>query len=177
MNWTDEDILRRNREVLGIGRVVGIDNVRMERDAHGEEVLKFTEYRSLDPVKPDLMPEWMFEAEATRILEEDGWRALRTDPVSDRGRGKGFGEIGMADHIYLRYARMPIEVPIEARILVDVLWVEFKSAKGKPTSKQLEWHTKERARGALTLIAGVDFPPNVEGFKSWYRASGLQRNG
>jgi len=120
----------------------------------------------------DLRPEWMIEAECTRLLEEDGWRALRTDPVSDRGRGKGFGELGMADHLYLRYWRWSENSAWQA----DVLWVEFKSANGKPKKHQLEWHAKERARGSLTWIAGVDFPASVRGFWSHYRASGLLRN-
>ena len=40
----------------------------------------------------------------------------------------------------------------------------------------MNWHTKERARGALTLIAGEDFPASVAGFIGWYQQSGLQRN-
>jgi hypothetical protein len=32
-----------------------------------------------------------------------------------------------------------------------------------------------RARGALTLIAGEDFPASVDGFRCWYAASGLRR--
>lgn len=160
-HWTDEDLRRRNREVLGIDPLGGT----------------FTRVELVDaePLK-DLMPEWMFEAEATRILEEDGWRALRTDPVSDRGRGKGFGQVGMADHCYFRYSFPSHPEPVW-RAVAEVAWIEFKSAKGKPTSKQLEWHRDERARGALTLIAGQDFPASVEGFRDWYRASGLQRNG
>ncbi len=107
------------------------------------------------------------ETACTKLLEEDDWRALRTDPVSDRGRGKGFGEIGMADHLYLRYDAIYLRA--------NVLWVEFKSAKGKPSKEQTAWHTRERARGALTWIAGEDFPASVEGFVAHYRASGLNR--
>ena len=36
-------------------------------------------------------------------LQLDGWRPIRTDPVSDRARGKGFGELGMPDYLFLRY--------------------------------------------------------------------------
>ncbi len=138
-----------------------------------------------DEVQQDLRPEWMIEAECTKLLEEDGWRSLRTDPVSDRSKGKGFGELGMADHLYFRYLdEAQIEFPSSdgrLRIAVlkspaaEVLWIEFKSANGKPAKKQLEWHQKERARGALTLIAGVDFPASVDGFKRWYASSGLKR--
>ncbi len=128
-------------------------------------------------------PEHMIEAECTRLLEQDGWRALRTDPVSDRGRGKGFGEIGMADHWYWRPAAQrsqygPIEsvaYPAVVLSLSQTLWIEFKSADGEPSKAQLKWHTIERARGALTWIAGVDFPASVAGFVAHYRASGLNR--
>jgi hypothetical protein len=122
-------------------------------------------------------PEHLIEAECTRLLEQDGWRSLRTDPVSDRGRGKGFGELGMADHLYIRYSCVAhkLETVHPGRADSDVLWIEFKSAKGKPAKHQTEWHTKERARGALTWIAGVDFPPSVQGFVMKYRQSGLNR--
>jgi hypothetical protein len=121
-------------------------------------------------------PEHMIEAECTRLLEMDGWRAISTKPVSDRGRGVGFGEVGMADHLYLRYEPVnPGEEMDSFSADTQTLWIEFKSAKGKPAKHQIEWHTKERARGALTLIAGVDFPANVAGFVEWYRRSGLDR--
>lgn len=125
------------------------------------------------------MPEALIEAECTKLLEEDGWRALRTDPVSDRGRGKGFGEVGMADHLYIRYHLGGKEQTEINRALfaewAQILWIEFKSASGKPKKHQLDWHAKERARGALTLIAGVDFPASVAGFVAWYAKSGLRR--
>ena len=111
------------------------------------------------------LPEWMIEAECTKLLEQDGWRALRTDPVSDKGRAKGFGELGMADHLYIRYLdTFRIEFPSsdgKRRIAVlkapaaEVAWIEYKSTKGKPKKHQIEWHTKERARGALTPQSGT----------------------
>lgn len=122
----------------------------------------------------DTRSEAQIEAECTKLLEEDGWRALRTDPVSDRGRGKGFGELGMADHLYVRYSFPSHPEPIW-RAVVELAWVEFKSAKGKPAKHQIAWHQKERARGALTLIAGVDFVASVQGFRDWYANSGLMR--
>jgi len=121
------------------------------------------------------VPESQIEAECTKFLEEDNWRALRTDPVSDRSRGKGFGELGMADHLYIRYApngEMGFSLDFAP---AQVLWIEFKRPGEHAKKHQTEWHMKERARGALTLIAGEDFPASVEGFRSWYAASGLQR--
>lgn len=158
MNWTEEEIAERNRRVFLSG------------------VIK------LAP-QPNVL-EALIQEEITRILSEDGWRALRTDPVSDRGRAKGFGEVGMADYLYLRYwnsadPRGP--VPGYKTRCYDPqgesLWIEFKRGRGGVLSKsQRSWHTKERSRGALTLIAGEDFPSSVEGFREFYRKSGLQRN-
>ena len=120
----------------------------------------------------------------TAFLELDRWRALKTDPVSRREWAKGFGELGMADHLYIRYVNIPLRDPADPRIVranmgaphAEVLWIEWKSKRGKPKPNQLEWHRAERARGALTLIAGEDFPATIEGFKNWYRESGLMRN-
>ncbi len=125
-------------------------------------------YRKLCTPPSDLVTasnksETDIQEECVKLMQEDGWRALRTDPVSDRGRGKGFGELGMADYLFLRDGVCPI------------LWVEFKSRKGILSSKQVEWHRNERARGFRTWIASLDFPASVEGFRAHYAASGLQR--
>jgi len=117
--------------------------------------------------------EAMIQAECTKLMQEDGWRPLRTDPVSDRSKGKGFGEVGMADYLYIRYWAWSSASKWQA----DLLWIEYKAPKGEPQKHQTEWHTKERSRGALTLIAGVDFPASVAGFTEWYKASGLNRGG
>lgn len=112
---------------------------------------------------------------------------LITDPVSNRERGKGFGELGMADRLYIRY-RTPCETRdfltdlpknINQLCTAQLIWIEWKRTRSgvatKATDHQWEWHTAERARGALTLIAGEDFPATIEGFAAWYKASGLQR--
>ena len=112
-------------------------------------------------------PEALIEAECCKFLEADGWRILKTSPVSRRGRGVGFGEIGMADTLAIRYPALA------ARHLAELLWIEWKARGGKPASHQLTWHLTERARGARTLIASVDFPASVDGFRAWYLASGL----
>ena len=121
------------------------------------------------------------------LLQADGWRMLITDPVSDKSRGKGFGEKGMADRLYIRYGFTQPGFPnmgirnanIYHRSQVELMFIEWKrTVRGratKPTQHQLDWHRDERARGALTLIAGEDFPATIEGFQVWYRDSGLQR--
>lgn len=148
---------------------------------HGRGVVCHTTPASPEPKANE--SEALIQAECTKLLEEDDWRPLRTDPVSDRSKGKGFGELGMADMLYIRYAYSTFQshcADAEQNAVArcrhsQVLWIEFKAPHGKPTSKQLEWHRNERARGALTWIAGVDFPSSIEGFKDWYRKSGLNR--
>lgn len=150
---------------MAINRGESIDEIRTTLGiAHPHEI-----YGGKSIVDSVEWPEHMIEAECTRLLEQDGWRSLRTDPVSDRSLGKGFGEMGMADHLYLRYINLRFNGESH------VLWIEFKSAKGKPAKHQIDWHTKERARGAVTWIAGVDFPASVAGFVEHYRKSGLNR--
>ena len=113
------------------------------------------------------------QAECLKILEQDGWRILITNPCSDRSKGKGFGEIGMADAMAIRYSRVR---PRDG--YSEVLWIEFKRGKGGLLSKaQRAWHIRERARGAMTIILGEDCESSVEGWRKWYRASGLQRRG
>jgi len=102
------------------------------------------------------------------LLQLDGWRPLRTDPVSDRRRGKGFGEAGMPDYLFLRYR--PGRGCQDEAAIAETLWIEFKSPHGLVSAQQRLWHRIERDRGALTLtIAAVDE------FLSWYRHSGLMR--
>ena len=129
------------------------------------------------------------------LLELDGWRNLRTDPVSDRStvqairraiarlplkpaimrlvldaidhcvRGKGFGELGMADDLFIRYLRF--------YAFSETMWIEWKGPRGTAAPHQLAWHEAERKRGAFTVIAGKDFEATVEGFWSWYLKAGL----
>lgn len=121
----------------------------------------------------------------TEFLQFDGWRAIRTDPVSDRERGKGFGEKGMPDHLYVRYnllgAYLNLPCAIGSRLSIssrrgtpsqwaEVLWIEFKRPGEKPRPHQLDWHEAERKRGALVLV--VD---DIDQFISWYKGSGLER--
>lgn len=57
-------------------------------------------YKGARPRRVPLESE--IQQQCADLLALDGWRALRTDPCSDRGRAKGFGEKGMADHLFLR---------------------------------------------------------------------------
>ena len=106
-------------------------------------------------------------------LAFDGWRRLKTNPCSDRSRGKGFGELGKADDLYVRYLRVYRSEP--QICLAHVMWIEWKSARGQLSQHQRAWTRVERLRSALVLVAGLDFPASIEGFQDWYRASGLMR--
>lgn len=108
-------------------------------------------------------------------LVYDGWRTLKTNPVSNKSRGAGFGELGMADRLYIRYgAFLGAESP-QARSVCQLMWIEWKAKDGALAPHQESWHYAERARGGFTLIAGQDFPKTIEGFQTWYRTSGLMR--
>jgi hypothetical protein len=113
------------------------------------------------------VPERLIALECEKLLQEHGWRTLRCEPTSDRGRGKGFGEVGMADTLCLRYGRKGASC--------EVMWIEWKRPGGRVGQHQLAWHIRERARGAMTAIAGVDFPASVQGFIGWYHSSGLTK--
>ena len=123
----------------------------------------------------------------TDWLALDGWRCVRTD--MPHLRGLGVSEPGMADNLYIRYDCTASELAaIKNRFgetfnnllsSASVMWIEWKRIKVRVPTKakqnQQEWHEAERARGALTLISGEDFPASIEGFCIWYAASGLQR--
>lgn len=120
------------------------------------------------------------QASCTEFLALDGWRCVRTD--MPHLRGLGVSEPGMADNLYIRYhdtrAGMTsgrIWTTAECRTGCESAWIEWKRKGGKAGQHQKEWHAKERARGALTLIAGEDFEASIEGFCLHYQASGLQR--
>lgn len=130
--------------------------------------------------------EAQIEEACTQWLMLDGWlRVIKTD--LKHLRGLGVQEPGMADRGYVRYgdggfghSRKPEahDQRVNALFLaswVQVFWIEWKRKGGKAGAHQKAWHANERAIGALTLIAGEDFPASIEGFQAWYRASGLMR--
>lgn len=122
------------------------------------------------------------------LLILDGWRIVVTDPK--HLRGLGVSEPGMPDNQYIRYKLHGYNRPTHTERTLyqewaQVMWIEWKrrdrySKKKRcwiPTKageRQREWHQRERARGALTLIAGEDFDASIEAFRKWYAKSGLQ---
>lgn len=130
------------------------------------------------------LTELQIERTCSDLLALDGWRSLKTDPVSRKEWGKGFGELGMADRLYIRYRKTWPESDVRHDGFfpwdAEVMWIEWKRIKGKnatkATTKQAEWHQAERARGAFVLLAGLHFPASIDGFKEFYRNSGLMRS-
>jgi hypothetical protein len=125
-----------------------------------------------------VIPEKNVQETVRDFMELDGWRAIRTDPVSDRARGKGFGEVGMPDYLFIRYwagyepttnARIP-ENEADLRTEAQVLWIEFKRKSKLPTVTQMQWHITEINRGALVKV--VD---DIDDYILWYKDSGLCR--
>lgn len=108
---------------------------------------------------------------ASDFLGLDGWRRIRTD--LPHLRGLGVQERGIADDLYIRYAGASSGERVSR--CDEILWIEWKAPNGVTAQHQLAWHEAERARGALTWIAGIDFPATIEGFQTHYFHSGLAR--
>ena len=121
------------------------------------------------------------------ILEWDGWRRVRLEQNFSERKRKVIGEPGMADDLFIRYLGGQKSTASDYdNFDAEVIWIEWKrllpSKRGKTWGRatkasiqQKAWHAQERARGALTLIAGEDFTATIEGFKAWYGESGLKR--
>lgn len=170
--WSEESALEAGRrlqnEILKLARVPGaVNSPNPLTEAEAKSLTRYAIAKRKS--------EREIERTCTGILKRDDWRSLKTDPVSDKRRGKGFGELGMADYLYIRYLNPPEWEESEKRRWAEVLWIEWKRHDGKAAEHQKAWHAQERARGALVLVAGEDFPASVEGFHEWYLKSGLCR--
>lgn len=115
------------------------------------------------------------ERRCSAFLAGDRWRCFKMNGCYDyewldteNTLCKTPRDIGIADCLYIRYD--PVFVGRS-----ETLFIEWKKEGGRLRKGQGEWHVGERHRGALTLIAGEDFPPTVPGFVAWYRVSGLMR--
>jgi hypothetical protein len=110
------------------------------------------------------------------FLELDGWRIIRTD--LPHLRGLGVQERGIPDRLYVRYEKQgpaPFGEFVYDRSWIQHLWIEMKKRGGKLSQAQKDWITRERARGALVIVAGEDFEASLDGFYTWYTQSGLRR--
>ncbi len=128
----------------------------------------------MKPSKQLRPTEAQIQSQCRDYLALDGWRLVVTDPPHIRGLG--VSEPGMPDDLYIRYGEKRNREFPEGEV-DQVLWVEHKSKRlgSKAAQHQKNWHARERARGALVIVAGVDFEASLEGFAKWYEQSGLQR--
>jgi len=143
------------------------------------------------PIKAPPVLEKHIEKAITALLEIDGWRPIKMEQNFSERKRKTVGEAGMADHLYLRYTwhsspRCDCMKPLNCPG-AEALWIEFKKLRGgngkrgiftkaeKASIKQRAWIARERSRGALVLLVGEDCPATIEGVRSWYKNSGLNR--
>lgn len=101
------------------------------------------------------------------ILQWDGWRLFRLERNWSPKKKKAVGETGAPDTMAVRY----LDGGYARSQVVHIEWKRVKGGRLSP--EQWDWHRKERARGALTWIAGETFEPNYESFKEFYEACGL----
>lgn len=125
------------------------------------------------PVKPKPISEAQIQEACATMLALDDWRRVRTD--MKQLRGMGVQEPGMADDLFIRYRFTDPWNTAEFRAQTEAMWIEWKSKRGVAGDHQRAWQRLERKRGALVLLAGEDFPASIEGFRDWYKASGLMR--
>ena len=129
--------------------------------------------------QPLKISEKQLQKHAEDILQLDGWRVFRPEQNFSERKRKVVGEAGAPDGLYVRYGGFFHDGSDAADFMsecaAEVMWIEWKSAKGRPSTAQKIWHAAERKRGALALIAGEDFPATIDGFKEWYKNSGLMR--
>lgn len=102
----------------------------------------------------------LLERDVTRItcdfLRAHNWRLVRLNVTSMplKGQWVSFGERGMPDWLAIYYLPDGLAV---------LLWLEFKSKKGKLSLDQELWHIREEKCGA-TVCTISDF----ESFHDWY---------
>ena len=111
------------------------------------------------------------QAAVIDYLQLDGWRTFHFEYGFDERSKKTHGEPGMPDLLCIRY----FNSNKLAKAGAAVLWIELKSVAGELAGEQAIWHFAERGAGATTWIAGVDFPPTIDGWLEHYRKSGLNR--
>lgn len=130
------------------------------------------------------------EATCSTWLALDGWTVEHTEATFDRERRRGTGRVGMADTLAMRplfalpythcgklvYPKLPPDLRPWDKSQAQVLKIEWKAKNGKLSEAQFRWHLEQSALGLVTLVAGRDFAKTIEGFKAWYRASGLMVN-
>jgi len=134
----------------------------------------------LDRKQRLVVPESSLESAVATIMQLDGWRYFHTEWALTQG-GRPVLEVDMADALFIRYlAGAKIETSLNTGCTLkapcaEVLWCEFKRIGEEATGAQRLWHAAERKRGAMVIVAGIDFVATSEGYLAWYQSSGLQR--
>lgn len=87
------------------------------------------------------------------FLELRRWRRVRMNAIRMPGVSS---EMGAPDELWIRYNTLDLGI-------VDLFWLETKAPGRTPSVAQLEWHTREKIRGAMVCVAD-SFPS----FHNWY---------
>ena len=107
--------------------------------------------------------ESVIERQISDYLSLDSWFTRHFELNYSERKQLVVGERGMPDLLCLRYQP-------EA----NILWIEVKRPGGAVSRWQREWRLRERARGAMVIVASIDFEPSLNGFVEWYEKSKLQ---
>lgn len=160
------------------------------------------EFAALSKRKPD-QAEKRTQDGVTALLEIDGWRPLRTDPISERGfakriaarlskhptlarlagpimevvssciRATGFGDPGMPDYLYIRYVRRNQDHPPSATPSGVAELLWIEYKAPSKTPKPHQVAWHLAERRRGALVLVID---DFDKFREWYRDSGLNRS-
>jgi hypothetical protein len=76
-------------------------------------------------------------ARRLRLPRPQRLRALKTDPVFRREWAEGFGELGMADSLYIRYGCGAKRGHAPSDALAGLIWIEWKTPTRRAALHQL----------------------------------------
>jgi hypothetical protein len=111
------------------------------------------------------LAEAAIEEQICQYLALDGWYTRHFELNYSERKQRSCGERGMPDILAVRYSKPG---------WANILWIECKRPGGRISVDQRAWRDRERRRGALVVLAGIDFEPSIDGFAGWYSESGLE---
>jgi hypothetical protein len=104
----------------------------------------------------------MMRAEGWRRIRHSSGTATRVDKSSLAVGMMNIGEPGMPDRQYIYYLG-------KASGFCLVVWVELKRSKGgKLRESQVNWHAREKSRGALIYPLPANGTFSIDDFRAWY---------
>ena len=86
------------------------------------------------------------------FLQALGWRPLRMQRTVIKGQFQT-GEPGIPDFLFLHYQTG------------GILWIEFKSEKGRLSNDQKDWHATERLKFPAVTLLTIS---SLQQFQQWH---------